>query len=90
MMDATIRIKNLYNALEALSHLKLDVYFSKVEMLLAASIIEAKREYQWPHKALAKPYHDYTKDPFANPDDNDELQPYESMTKCRTQISKTF
>ncbi len=44
--DHTLRIKNLSIALEALSRLKLDVYFSEIEMLLAIAINEAKKEYQ--------------------------------------------
>jgi len=73
--DATLRIKNLFIALEALSHLSgTDVYRSEVEVLLAYAINEAKKETQWPHKAPAKPETQYN--PFANNADDIPFQPF--------------
>ena len=69
MMDATLRIKNLSIALEALSHLSgTDVYRSEVEVLLAYTINEAKKETQWLHKAPAKP--ETQCNPFTNNEDD--------------------
>jgi len=66
MMDATLRIKNLSIALEALSRLHLDVYYSEVEVLLACAIQEAKKENQWPQRPV-KPEPQFN--PFTNSDE---------------------
>jgi hypothetical protein len=70
-MDATLRIKNLSIALEALSRVNTDgslyLYIS-VEMLLKKEIQEVEKETQWPQRGPAKPTV-YDKDPYAKDDD---------------------
>jgi len=55
MTDATLRIKNLSIALEALSRIALGDgrynHFARIEELLDDAIKEAQKEIQWPHRA---------------------------------------
>jgi len=73
--DPTLRIKNLSIALEALSCINISgslELYATIERALWEETKALQKENQWPQRP-AKPYHDYTKDPFTNPDDNDEL-----------------
>jgi len=59
-MDATLRIKNLSIALEALSRIVgQQAHFNDIENILNEEIRqywrENEKETQWPHKAPAKP-----------------------------------
>jgi len=56
-MDATLRIKNLSIALEALSRINTDgslYLYTSIEMLLKKEIQEVEKETQWPQRGPAR------------------------------------
>jgi hypothetical protein len=70
MMDATLRIKNLSIALEALSRINIPGslgFYNEIETLLSKEIYEAKKETQWPNQTARPAMPVYNKD--YDPDD---------------------
>lgn len=69
-MDATLRIKNLSIALEALSRVNTITSYKHsqdIEGLLAQEIRDFQRETQWPKQGPAKPETQHN--PFTNNED---------------------
>jgi hypothetical protein len=72
MVDATLRIKNLSIALEALSRIAITDgrynHFERIQELLNEEIQKAQKETQWPRRGSAKPETQYN--PFTNNEDD--------------------